>query len=67
MASNFIVDNMPLEIYEFSHHDRIKICRDEFEPAPIKVRGYLLESILLDFLNGKYQIINTNEVVSERL
>lgn len=32
----FIVDSMPLEICKFSHHNRIKICKDEFETAPSK-------------------------------
>ena len=34
----FIVDSMPLEICKFSRHNRIKICKDEFETAPSK--GY---------------------------
>ena len=32
----FIVDSMPLEICKFSRHNRIKICKDEFETAPSK-------------------------------
>ncbi len=32
----FIVDSMPLEICKFSRHNRIKICRDDFETAPSK-------------------------------
>ena len=34
----FIVDSMPLEICKFSRHNRIKICKDEFETDPSK--GY---------------------------
>jgi hypothetical protein len=34
----FIVDSMPLEICKFSRHNRIKICKDNFETAPSK--GY---------------------------
>ena len=34
----FIVDSMPLEICKFSRHNRIKICKDDFETAPSK--GY---------------------------
>ncbi|WP_449536208.1 IS982 family transposase [Flavobacterium geliluteum] len=32
----FIVDSMPLEICKFSRHNRIKICKTEFETAPSK-------------------------------
>ena len=32
----FIVDSMPLEICKFSRHNRVKICKDEFETAPSK-------------------------------
>jgi len=32
----FIVDSMPLEICKFSRHNRIKICKNEFEAAPSK-------------------------------
>jgi hypothetical protein len=32
----FIVDSMPLEICKFSRHNRIKICKAEFETAPSK-------------------------------
>ena len=32
----FIVDSMPLEICKFSRHNRIKICKDDFEIAPSK-------------------------------
>jgi len=32
----FVVDSMPLEICKFSRHNRIKICKDEFETAPSK-------------------------------
>lgn len=32
----FIVDSMPLEICKFSRHNRIKICKKEFETAPSK-------------------------------
>jgi len=32
----FIVDSMPLEICKFSRHNRIKICKNEFETAPSK-------------------------------
>jgi hypothetical protein len=32
----FIVDSMPLEIYKFARHRRIKICKKEFETAPSK-------------------------------
>jgi len=32
----FIVDSMPLEICRFSRHNRIKICKEEFETAPSK-------------------------------
>jgi len=32
----YIVDSMPLEICKFSRHNRIKICKDEFETAPSK-------------------------------
>ena len=32
----FIVDSMPLEICKFSRHNRIKVCKDEFETAPSK-------------------------------
>lgn len=32
----FIVDSMPLEICKFSRHNRIRICKDEFETAPSK-------------------------------
>ena len=32
----FIVDSMPLEICKFSRHNRIKICKEEFETAPSK-------------------------------
>ena len=32
----FIIDSMPLEICKFSRHNRIKICKDEFETAPSK-------------------------------
>lgn len=32
----FIVDSMPLEICKFSRHNRIKICKDDFETAPSK-------------------------------
>jgi len=34
----FIVDSMPLEICKFSRHNRVKICKDNFETAPSK--GY---------------------------
>jgi hypothetical protein len=34
----FIVDSMPLEICKFSRHNRIKICKKEFETSPEK--GY---------------------------
>ena len=33
----FIVDSMPLEICKKARHNRIKICKDEFETAPSKV------------------------------
>jgi len=32
----FIVDSMPLEICKFSRHNRIKICKNDFETAPSK-------------------------------
>ena len=32
----FIVDSMPLEICKFSRHNRIKVCKDEYETAPSK-------------------------------
>ena len=32
----FIVDSMTLEICKFSRHNRVKICKDEFETAPSK-------------------------------
>src|SRR5690606_27068323 len=32
----FVVDSMPLEICKFSRHNRIKICKEEFETAPAK-------------------------------
>ena len=32
----FIVDSMPLETCKFSRHNRIKICKDEFETTPSK-------------------------------
>lgn len=32
----FIVDSMPLEICKFSRHNRLKICKEEFEKAPSK-------------------------------
>ncbi len=32
----FIVDSMPLEICKFSRHNRIKICKKNFETAPSK-------------------------------
>lgn len=32
----FIVDSMPLEICKFSRHNRIKICKGDFETAPSK-------------------------------
>jgi hypothetical protein len=32
----YIGDSMPLEICKFSRHNRIKICKDEFETAPSK-------------------------------
>ena len=32
----FIVDSIPLEICKFSRHNRIKICKDEFETTPSK-------------------------------
>ena len=32
----FIIDSMPLEICKFSRHNRIKICKEEFESAPSK-------------------------------
>jgi len=32
----FIIDSMPLEICKFSRHNRIKICKDDFETAPSK-------------------------------
>jgi hypothetical protein len=32
----FIVDSMPLKICKFSRHNRIKICKDDFETAPSK-------------------------------
>jgi len=34
----FIVDSMPLEICKFSRHNRVKVCKGEFETAPSK--GY---------------------------
>ena len=30
----FIVDIMPLDICKFSRHNRVKICKDNFETAP---------------------------------
>jgi hypothetical protein len=33
----YIVDSMPIEICKFSRHNRIKICKDDFETAPPKV------------------------------
>jgi hypothetical protein len=35
----FIVYSMPLEICQFSRHNRIKICKNEFETSPSK--GFL--------------------------
>jgi hypothetical protein len=32
----FIIDSMPLEICKFSRHNRIKICKNDFETAPSK-------------------------------
>jgi len=32
----FIVDSMPLEICKFTRHNRIKICKADFETAPSK-------------------------------
>ena len=32
----FIVDSIPLEICKFSRHNRIKICKGDFETAPSK-------------------------------
>jgi hypothetical protein len=32
----FIVDSMPLEICKFARHNRIKICKKDFETAPSK-------------------------------
>lgn len=32
----FVVDSMPLEICKFARHNRIKICKEEFETAPSK-------------------------------
>lgn len=32
----YVVDSMPLEICKFSRHNRIKICKEEFETAPSK-------------------------------
>jgi len=32
----FIVDSIPLKICIFSFHNRIKICKDEFETTPSK-------------------------------
>ena len=32
----YIVDSMPLEMCKFSCHNRIKICKEEFETAPSK-------------------------------
>jgi hypothetical protein len=32
----YIVDSMPLEICKFSRHNRVRICKDEFETAPSK-------------------------------
>jgi hypothetical protein len=32
----FIVDSMPLEICKFSRHNRIKICKEDFQTAPSK-------------------------------
>jgi hypothetical protein len=32
----FTLDSMPLEICKFSRHNRVKICKDEFETAPSK-------------------------------
>ena len=32
----FIVDSMPLEICKFSRHNRVKICKKDFETAPSK-------------------------------
>ena len=32
----FITDSMTLEICKFSRHNRIKICKDDFETAPSK-------------------------------
>ena len=32
----FIVDSMPLEICKFARHNRIKICKNDFETAPSK-------------------------------
>ena len=32
----YIVDSMPLEICKFSRHNRIKICKEEFETSPSK-------------------------------
>jgi Transposase DDE domain len=33
---HFIVDSMPLEICKFARHNRIKICKKDFETAPTK-------------------------------
>ena len=33
----FVVDSMLLEISKFSRHNKIKICKNEFETAPSKV------------------------------
>jgi len=32
----FIVDSMPLEICKFARHNRIKICKEDFDTAPSK-------------------------------
>jgi hypothetical protein len=52
----FIVDSMPLEICKFSRHNRIIICKDDFETASSKgfcasqnnwVYGYKLHGVCL--------------------
>lgn len=32
----FLIDSMPLEICKFARHNRIRICKEEFETAPSK-------------------------------
>ena len=32
----FIVDSIPLELCKFSRHNRVKICKEQFETAPSK-------------------------------